>query len=124
MHRHFLNDETEYSKPALPSQVDSLGLSFVCCIEKLGTQTEIPLFPGGEDKAVTSTTLRHFLGLKLRRQLYEPVRCQVTAVREGFQEMITRTGVTVTDVLEPIGEKVRLLSDNLPFLSLSHVFKI
>jgi hypothetical protein len=68
---------------------------------------------------VTATTLRHFLGLKLRRQLYEPVRCQVTAVREGFQEMITRTGVTVADVLEPVGEKVRLLLNNLPFLPLS-----
>ena len=95
-------------------QIEFLELSFVCCIEKLGAQSEMPLFPGGEDKTVTASSLRHFLGLKLRKQLYEPVQCQVAAIRDGFREMFTRTDAAVSDVLEPVGEKVRRDSKKCP----------
>jgi hypothetical protein len=88
------------------TQVENLGLTFVCTIDKLGTHTEMELLPGGREKAVTVLNRARFLELKVQKQLMEPILEQINALREGMASLLPGYR-SWADVFEPLTEEVR-----------------
>eukprot|EP01064_Diplonema_japonicum_P039501 TRINITY_DN9915_c0_g4_i1.p1 TRINITY_DN9915_c0_g4~~TRINITY_DN9915_c0_g4_i1.p1 ORF type:complete len:898 (+),score=194.63 TRINITY_DN9915_c0_g4_i1:35-2728(+) len=87
-------------KTMLPDEVESVGLVFAVTVDRVGITKTIEFFPGGADTPVTDENKMRYIHMMSYFKLTQQISKQVTAMKEGLQEVVSPSWLRMFDSTE------------------------